>query len=339
MKIQNRIPCFISVLSTCLFCICSVYAEADPSAETDRGESVWLRHGSLRGQIHDNVSNAKRQGSGFNPLIVALFPDRNLFRDEFVGLNFEHIFNGMVADREISMFTPRKDPNHLRVHSRKSASLLWHAAESSWAMDCELKYTLASSNAVDLSFSATPREDRFGLGYAALMWASYMNCTRERKIHFYGVDGVSTGWLSFGDDTPDGFETGTVAYAGVHDLPYEEGAQSLNIIEHPRKRFLMPFYYGLVDGDGDPETKDDTLAYIMMFDRRTSIRFAMWNFIRDDDKNPDPHSPAWDWQFVIRKPEPGRTYGYNARLLIKPFVSAEDVRQEYLKWSAVQNAD
>ena len=43
------------------------------------------------------------------------------------------------------------------------------------------------------------------------------------------------------------------------------------------------------------------MVYVMMFDQTESIRFAMWNFIRDARENRS-HSPAWDWHFVIREP-------------------------------------
>ena len=55
----------------------------------------------FRGVIHDNVSNKKRQGSGFTPLMLDAFPTANLFRDDAVGMNFEHIFNGAKAQHDI----------------------------------------------------------------------------------------------------------------------------------------------------------------------------------------------------------------------------------------------
>ena len=47
---------------------------------------------------------------------------------------------------------------------------------------------------------------------------------------------------------------------------------------------------------------------------------------------PDTHSPAWDWQYVIRDPKVGERYGYRARVVIKPFKSTEQVWEEYQKW-------
>jgi Cellulase (glycosyl hydrolase family 5) len=291
-----------------------------------------LTGGGFSGRLLDNKANAKRQGAGFNPLHHAAYPGQNLFSDANVGLNFEHVFNGIAADKDRAMFTPRKDPCELVSHSDRSATVHWPSETSSWGLDCTLKYTLAADNAIDLEFAVTPTREEWGQGYLAIMWASYMNHTRDRLIHFYGKDGDKEGWVQFGVDTDDGFETGTIRCDGAAPLPYEEGAQTLNLIEHPTKTFLEPFYYGLVDGDGKPDTQDDTMAYIMMFDQNAAIRFAMWNFAQNAAGDPDPHSPAWDWQFVIRGPKVGTTYRYRARVLYVPFTTADDIRRMYRQW-------
>ena len=75
-----------------------------------------------------------------------------------------------------------------------------------------------------------------------------------------------------------------------------------------------------------------TLLYIMMFDQKESIRFATWNFFTDSHGNADPRLPAWDWQYVIRNPQLGLTYGYRARMIYKPFISVVDVIHEYERW-------
>jgi len=292
-----------------------------------------LRSGGFLGRLLDNTVNRNRSGNGFNPVYYHLFPDQNLYRDDAVGFYFEHIFNGVTADNENSFFSPNRDPHYLKQHSASSVSLIHPARGSTWGVESELRYTFAGEGAVDVEFEATLTENRFPLGYCAFMWACYMNRTREREYHFYGKDGDKEGWISFGEDTEDGFETGTVAFDGVPNLSYEEGARTLNVIENPTKKFLLPFYYGLVDGDGDLGTTDDTMAAILMFDQTEPIRFALWNFIRDASGNPDPHSPAWDWQYVIRSPVIGKKCGYRARMLYKPFVGPEDVKDEYEKWS------
>ncbi len=89
----------------------------------------------FEGAIHDNVSNQSRQGSGLNPLVLKSFPNRNLFRDDAVGINFEHIFNGAQTQHDISMFTPRKDGCRLRKLGPDRFELSWPAEDSQWGIE------------------------------------------------------------------------------------------------------------------------------------------------------------------------------------------------------------
>lgn len=296
---------------------------------------VLLSNAELSGWLLDNEGNAKRDGGGFNLLCHRRYPDKSFYRADHVGLNFEHIFNGAAADAAISMFTPRKEPNTLVKMSEKQATLHWPSDASSWGVDCTMTYTFVEPDAIDMEFSAVPTREAWPHGYLAFMWASYMKRTVERPIHFWGTAGGEEGWQQFGEATSDaqGFETGTLAAKGVEPLPYEPESKSLNIIEHPAKRFVLPFYYGLIDGDQDLATKDDTLACILMFDQIEPIRFALWNFIKDESDKPDPHSPAWDWQYVIRSPKVGQSYGYKMRVVVTPFVSREDVLARFRAWA------
>jgi hypothetical protein len=299
------------------------------------GEEALLQNDWFSGRVLDNIANKGRQGSGFNPLCYSGYPGLPVYSPKDTGLNFEHIFNGVAADKGISMFTPRKDPVELTQTSKTSALLHWPSQGSAWGVDALMTYTLAERNSIDIAFSVTLTQDRFAQGYVAFMWASYMACARDRKIYFYGVDGEREGWIAFGEEVKGGFETGTVSHQGSAPLPYEQDSQMLNIAEHPTKHFLKPFYYGLIDGDHDLGSSKDALAYIMMFDQNSAIRFAMWNFVNDATGHPDPHKPAWDWQFVIHKPVLGKHYKYRARLVICPFTSREDVLHIYDQWAQV----
>ena len=314
----------------------ALVAAADPGRAVNGNpdNEVCLSNADLSGWLLDNEGNAKRDGGGFNLLSHRLYPGKSLYRANQVGLNFEHIFNGTAADAAISMFTPRVEPNVLLKQGDKQAALHWPAASSSWGVDCTMTYTFVEPDAIDMEFTATPTREVWPQGYLAFMWASYMARTVERPIHFWGTTGGEEGWLQFGEATSDaqGFETGTVAAKGVVPLPYDVESKTLNIIEHSEKRFVLPFYYGLIEGDHDLATNDDTLAYILMFDQIEPIRFALWNFIKDESGKPDPHSPAWDWQYVIRDPKVGQRYGYKMRVVVTPFTSREDVLARYRAW-------
>jgi hypothetical protein len=250
-----------------------------------------------------------------------------------VGLNFEHIFNGAKAQHALSMFTPRQDPCELKALGPSTYALHWPAETSPWGMEAQMVYDLSEPGQIDLSFTCTPTKDLYPQGFVAMMWASYMHRALERSIHFWGSEGSDVGWIRFGEGQGGDIEVGTVAHAEAPRLPFEEGAQTLNLIEHPEKRFITPFYYGLLDGDHDLATVGDKLLYLVLFDQTEPIRFAMWNFYKNDVGQPDTHSPAWDWQFVIRNPIVGKRYGYRARIVVKPFTGIPQVWEEYRRWS------
>ncbi|MDZ4861411.1 MAG: cellulase family glycosylhydrolase [Candidatus Hydrogenedentes bacterium] len=304
-------------------------------AVSEGTHSIDITGGNFRGALLDFVANKGRSGNGFNPLQHVAFRGENLFRDDATGLYFEHIFNGTARDAAISMFSPNNDAHSVASIDPRTAVMRHPVDTSSWGIESEMRYTL-DGDAIDMEFLAKPTRDQFPLGYCAFMWASYMNHTRDRRIHFYGTENGQEGWVSFGGDTDaaPGFETGTIAFQGVSDLPFEDGAKTLNVIESKSKKFLKPFYYGLVDGDGDSITTEDTMAYVMMFDQKEPIRFALWNFIKNTSGEFDPHSPAWDWQYVIRDPKPGMTYTYRARMLYIPFTTRENILTEYERWAA-----
>ena len=318
----------------------SVKAGASPHGVTlapaaAGGATAVLRNGRLWGRLLDNTANRDRQGSGFNPLVHLSYPGHPIFRVEDTGLNFEHIFNGAAADHAISMFTPRTDPVELLVRSESSAKLHWPGESNTWGIESWMTYDFVAPDAIDMTFrTRLTKAGRAPLGYVAYMWASYMAFARDRRIHFYGTDGEKEGWTSFGEALPNGggIEMGTVAHAKVSPLPHEPEAQLLNVVENTRKRFLRPYYYGLIDGDHDVTTTDDTLACIMMFDQEEPIRFAMWNFISDATGVPSTHHPAWDWQYVVRDPELNRDYGYRARLTIRPWTNREEVHRLFESW-------
>ena len=126
----------------------------------------------FKGTLHDNFSNRKRQGSGFTPLILKSHPGRNLFRDDAVGLNFEHIFNGARAQHGISMFTPRRDPCHLKTVGKHRYEISWPSEGSKWGLRARMVYDLSIEGQVDMTFECTPTRDLFPRGYVAMMWAS-----------------------------------------------------------------------------------------------------------------------------------------------------------------------
>ena len=202
------------------------------------------------------------------------------------------------------------------VASLSEVAVTWPAHASSWALDCRMDYVFSGGGAIDMTFEATPRKREWPRGYIAFMWASYLQKALDRRIHFQGPGG----WSAFGEEKEGGgIETGTVAFQGQPPTPQDDESAYFNLATSPEKRFSAPFYYGLVDGDGFPETRDDVMALIMMFDDAPATRFSLWNW------GGDTRCPAWDWQWILRNPQVGRTYRHRSRMVYEPFTSPEAV--------------
>ena len=43
-------------------------------------------------------------------------------------------------------------------------------------------------------------------------------------------------------------------------------------------------------------------------------------------------NPAWDFQYLIPNPKTEKEYNFKARMVYKPYINNEDIRQEYEKW-------
>jgi hypothetical protein len=65
-----------------------------------RKQSIQLCSGYFVGTLDNNAANRAKQGAGFNPLSQVSFREQNLFRNDAVGLNFEHIMNGAAKDAD-----------------------------------------------------------------------------------------------------------------------------------------------------------------------------------------------------------------------------------------------
>ena len=81
-------------------------------------------------------------------------------------------------------------------------------------------------------------------------------------------------------------------------------------------RYELPFYYG----------RFHNMAIAYLFESSEVIRFA---------QSPDgggKNQPAWDFQYLIPNLRIDFEYDFRARIIYKPFISAEDMVEEYGSW-------
>lgn len=106
-------------------------------------------------------------------------------------------------------------------------------------------------------------------------------------------------------------------------MPALAGAPSLSFAEEDAKQ---------VETATITEGELKVMVLILMFNKTCTdedeIRFSLFKF-----KVPRFPRPAWDFQYVIRKLNKEKKYGFKARLVWKKFVSPDDCLKEYEMWA------
>lgn len=321
-------------LRSCLLAGGAALAVAAAPTAQSQEHSARLRAGELDVLVRDNsASPGVLSGlqSLFNtqhaPQFDAYDPDTP---GASAGLNFEHIISGHQTPN--NKFTPRQGPYTLRrLADENSVQLVRRAEESPWAVASTLTYTVKAPHYVDFEFRCTPRDaSLFGKrGYGIFFFANYMNDVAEVPLHFRGLAGPGQPEQWIEADAPPGHpdwnQGGTYRSLPAADLAYDDDVEfRLNSWSYDWPRFTQPFYYGKAAHG---------MVLILMFDRlhtaADEIRFSLFKF-----KVPRHPRPAWDFQYVVHRIEPDKTYGFRGRLVWKKFVSAENCLQEYETWSA-----
>ncbi len=299
-----------------------------------QGEPVRIERGDLAAAFRDNAESP-RVLSGLASLVnVRDAKDFGAFDPDSpgagAGLNFEHIISGRRSPH--NSFTPRRGPFTLhRLEDPRSVRLVRRKEDDPWAVSSTLTYAVAEPNAVDFEFRCTPHDaSLFGTrGHASFFFANYMNDVADPALHFRGVEAAGGPETWIAGDAPRGHadwnQGGT--YRHVEAAPLELDPDHnfrLNSWSYDWPRFTKPFYFGKAARD---------MLLLLMFDRaRTEVdevRFSLFKF-----KLARKPRPAWDFQYVIRKVEAGREYGFRGRLVWRKFVGPEDCLKEYETWIA-----
>lgn len=241
------------------------------------------------------------------------------------GLNFEHVISG--HENRHNAFTPRHGRYTLRrLPDGRSVELVRDSRDCPWKMASVMRCTLVPPHGVDFEFRCRFHDKALlgRRGYAILFWANYMNDVADVAIHFLGVEraGGETKWIAA--DAPAGHPHwnggGTYRSIDAASLEYDEDLSfRLNTWSYDYPRFVKPFYYGRAARG---------MMYMLMFDRAWTpddeIRFSLFKF----KLNRFPR-PAWDFQYVVRRIDEGRDYGFRGRAIWKKFESPDDCLREY----------
>ncbi len=306
-------PCRILVISICaLLCACR-----SDRTETGPIHAVTLTTGDLSATFVDNQAMPPRQRAGYNG--IAALQHKHLADSIVVPLyasfNLEHIFSG---DSLADTFEPRRHPMRLAHINSQTVELHQNATPIS-NLESWTRFTLRPPHYIDVEFRCQACPGTFFThGYIGLFWASYINAPEDKHIHFWGNSGEDPAprWISAFSET-HGLKSTHRSAQDPHALYFADNFSSRFLARDLSDyRFLKPFYYG----------RFRDMVFIYMFDNDRDIRFSQ------SPTGGGPQNPAWDFQFIIEPFDYNRMYTFNARLVYKPFVSENDVMDEFTHW-------
>jgi hypothetical protein len=93
---------------------------------------------------------------------------------------------------------------------------------------------------------------------------------------------------------------------------------------YAQQRFSLPLFYGRIR----------RMALAFFFDAFDNIRFTISPTGGGVSILPEKTCPAWDWLWLIPRPQVGRAYTLRVRMVYKYFAGREDIREEFTRWRA-----
>lgn len=317
---QHRIllSVFLPMLIVCLSG-CSEKKAKTLKPEGYESENVLsVENGDIKAIFVDNSEIKPHHRAGYNG-IAQLYharQDSGIFVPSFAGFNLEHIFGG---DSLVQLFEPRLHPMTLY---RKSANevLLYQAPTPLSGVESLTSFSVVSPHYIDITFECIFHNTAFfSHDYAGLFWASYIDDPGDKKIYFKGrahERSDSMAWIPAW--SPKHGDSST--HKGVdddHDFYFADNFNARLASNFSAYRYSEPYFFG--------RYKDMVLAFL--FDGPGVIRFSQ------SPTGGGQLNPAWDFQYLIPSPESGKKYSFKARMVYKPFVSENDITEEYLRWS------
>ena len=281
-----------------------------------QNDAVTVANGNLTVTFIDNTSWDSEHKAGYNGIAELSHSeiDSALFVLFYAGFNLEHVFSG---DSLVQLFEPRKHPMSL-YRKNENEVLLYQEATPISGVESLSEFNVVEPHYIDVTFRCILHNpDFFQHGYAGLFWASYINRPKDKKIYFKGTDSVtsSSSWIEAFSSEHGSKST----HLGIDDDATFFFANNFNarLASHfSDYRFTEPFYFG----------KFHNMAFAYLFDSAQVIRFSQ------SPTGGGETNPAWDFQLLITTPKIGKEYKFKARMIYKPFISKEDIVQEYENW-------
>ena len=281
-----------------------------------------LQAGDLSAVIGDNSAHGEHR-AGYNGVwsLRHRAGARSLFVPAVAGLNLEHIVTGEELDDKRVFFEPRSAPMSFRQLSATEAEL-HQPPTPTFHVESWTRFRLVAPHYLDMSFRCLAHQPVFPHGYLALFWASYINAPADKSMYFLGgLDGQKNFWTQFCTQWHN--DQSTVRHRNdAFSMTFPPGSRDALFKSVSRFRFDLPFFYG----------NFDDLVWLVMFDRADGIRFTHSPSGGGANADRQTTNPAWDFQFLIQKPEVMKEYGFRVRTVLRPRCSREEVLAEFRKW-------
>jgi len=278
--------------------------------------AVVISAGDLTVTFVDNAEMPPEHRAGYNGIarLAHVEEPDPIFVPAYAGFNLEHIFAG---DSLPDLFEPRHAPMELRQLTDRAVELHQPATPFSH-VESWTRFEVVPPNAIDVTFRCQLHDlTFFRHGYAGLFWASYIHAPEDKRIWFWGVspDEPVPHWIGAYSEK-HGLASTHLSVKDSLTLYFAPNFQATLASHFSDYRYVLPFFFG----------RFHKMVLIYVFDDDRRIRFSQ------SPTGGGATNPAWDFQFIIPKPRVDSTYGFQARLIYKPFVDEEDVKAEALRW-------
>ncbi len=316
-KSESVILCFIAWGLAVALSGCAARAElgTDPYTVPDK-PYVVLERGDIRAVIvnneaaDDDVLAGHRAGYSGLASLTHTEHEENLFVPSYAGLNFEHIHDGTVQERDV-LFEPRQAPMEIRRIDPHTVEL-YQEPTPYWRLESWLRYELLSDGVIEMTLECIAHEKMFKNDYIGLFFASYIDQPQSLDIHFLGSPSDA------GDAEPQWIRGVTPAHG---ELSTHRSADDNRNFSHDAEfpltlvfnfsdyRYSEPWYYGVSNG----------MALALMFRQSDEVRLSQ------SPSGGGKGNPAWDFQWFASQYEVGRRYRFVMRAMYLPFESQEQI--------------
>ena len=282
----------------------------------NKKDNTYLNHTAI--EIRGDLQASFRGNEGPNISGIASLRHNdcpNIEAFSRAGLNYEYLFAG--NNSPLNGAVPREGPFPLTEQGNKLV-LTRRKEDSPREVAVTVSYEVVPPHYIDFEVKCRFHNlNYFQEGqWAGLFFASYMASTNTSDINFLTADGWrNTSSIPLGR---------TIASDNPLDLSYDinDPTLGLNMPYDVNLKALKPFYYGLIS-QGDKK-----MIYEIMFEflrkGNEEVRFSIWKW--------QAFTPAWDFLWIINKPELNKDYVLKGRVVWKPFISQDDTIQEYKNW-------